>query len=224
MTIQVQYTSDIKLDYGVKACLFGESGIGKTRLLSTAPNPLILSAESGLLSLRKEKVPYIDISTYKGLTEAYQWVLQSSEAKKYQTFGLDSLSEVAETVLGEELKKTNDPRRAYGEMQQQMYRLIRNFRDINGKHIVMVAKQMMTHVGLTTCACPIMPSEKLQAQLPYFFDLVLHMYVGADPTNGKSYSAIHTQSSVNWQAKDRSGMLDSIEFPHLGGIFKKALT
>lgn len=219
--MQVQNTSEIKMDYGVKVCLFGESGIGKTRSFATAPNPLILSAESGLLSLRKEKIAYIDISTYKQLIEAYQWVMQSQEAKKYQTLGLDSLSEIAETVLGEELKKSNDPRRAYGEMQQQMYRLIRNFRDIQGKHVVMVAKQMLVDVGLTKCAAALMPSEKLQAQLPYFFDLVLHMYVGADPTTGKSYTAIHTQSSVNWQAKDRSGTLDAIEYPHLGNIFKK---
>jgi hypothetical protein len=221
--IQVHHTSEIKLNYGVKVCLFGASGIGKTRLLATAPHPLILSAESGLLSLRKEKIAYIDVSTYKQLTEAYQWVMQSVEAKKFQTFGLDSLSEIAETVLAEELKKTNDPRRAYGQMQQQMYPLIRNFRDIPGKHVVMVAKEMLTDVGMAKCACPIMPSEKLQAQLPYFFDLLMHMFVGSDPTSGKSYIGIHTSSSVNWLAKDRSGTLDLIEYPDLENIFKKAI-
>ena len=221
--IKVCYTNAIKLNYGVKCVLYGDTGIGKTRLLATAPAPLVLSAESGLLSLRKEKVPYIDISTYKVLVEAYEWVMQSNEAKRYHTFGLDSLSEVAETVLGEELKKANDPRRAYGETQQQMYRLIRNFRDIQGKNIVMVAKQMMVDVGTTKCAAPIMPSEKLQAQLPYFFDEVLHMYIGMDPTTGRSYTGIHTQSSINWQAKDRSGTLDPVEYPHLLNIFKKAI-
>jgi hypothetical protein len=203
--------------------LYGESGIGKTRLLATAPNPLILSAESGLLSLRKERVPFIDISTYKQLVEAYDWVVNSADAKKYTTFGLDSLSEIAEVVLAESLRQNTDGRRAYGEMQQQMYRLIRNFRDIPGKNIIMVAKQMQIDAGMTKCASPIMPSEKLQAQLPYFFDLVLHMFVGIDPTNGKSYTAIHTQSAVTWQAKDRSGTLDAVEYPHLGNIFKKAL-
>jgi hypothetical protein len=221
--VQIQYTNSIKLTYGVKACVFGASGVGKTRLLSTAPEPLILSGESGLLSLRKERVAFIDISSYKQLTEAYTWATSSSEARKFQTFGLDSLSEVAEIVLSEELRKTNDGRRAYGETQQQMYRLIRNFRDIPGKHVVMVAKEMQVDIGLTKCACAIMPSEKLQAQLPYFFDLVLHMYVGNDPTTGNRYTALHTQSAVNWQAKDRSGTLDLIEYPNLNNIFTKAV-
>jgi hypothetical protein len=221
--MQIKYTNSIKLNYGVKACLFGASGVGKTRLLATAPEPVVLSAESGLLSLRKEKVPYIEIGTYKQLTEAYQWATQSSEARRYHTFALDSLSEVAETVLGEELKKTPDPRKAYGETQQQMYRLIRNFRDIPEKHIVMVAKEMLVDVGTTKCACAIMPSEKLQAQVPYFFDLVLHMYVGNDPTNGTRYTGLHTSSSINWQAKDRSGSLDAIEYPNLSNVFSKAI-
>ena len=87
----------------------------------------------------------------------------------------------------------------------------------------MVAKEQMVDVGTTKCACAIMPSEKLQAQLPYFFDLVLHMFVGINPQNGVSYSGIHTQSNANWQAKDGSGTLDPIEFPSLGNIFKKAI-
>lgn len=220
--MQVLYSNHIKLNYGVKTCLFGGSGVGKTRLLSTAPNPLILSAEKGMLSLRKEKVAYIDVGNYKSLTEAYQWVMSSGEARKFDTLALDSLSEIAEVVLGEELKKTSDGRRAYGETQQQMYRLIRNFRDIDGKNIVMVAKEMLIDVGLTKCAAPIMPSEKLQAQTPYFFDLVLHMYVGSDPATGQRFTALHTQSSMQWVAKDRSGTLDPIEYPSLSNVFKKA--
>jgi hypothetical protein len=140
-----------------------------------------------------------------------------------KTFGIDSLSEIAEVVLAEELKKTPDPRKAYGETQQQMYRLVRNFRDIAGKHVVMVAKEMFIEIGTTKCATPLMPSEKLQQQVPYFFDLVLHMYVGNDPSTGKRYTGLHTQSNLNWMAKDRSGTLDPIEYPDLSNVFKKAV-
>lgn len=220
--MQIQNTSKITIKDGVKCVVFGGSGIGKTRLLATAPRPFIFSAESGLLSLRKEKIDYADISTYKQLLDGYTWAMGSSEARNFDTFGLDTLSEIAEVVLSEELKKTSDPRRAYGETQQQMYRMIRNFRDLPNKHVVMNAKEMLVNVAVNQCAVAIMPSEKLQAQLPYFFDLVLHLYVGSDPTSGNRYTGIHTQSSVNWQAKDRSGNLDSIEYPNLSNIFKKA--
>jgi hypothetical protein len=222
--MQIQSTNNIRLDYGVKTVLFGASGIGKTRLLATAPEPIILSAESGLLSLRKEQIPFIDISSYEQLTEAYKWATGSAEARRYKTLGLDSLSEIAEVVLGHELRKTPDPRKAYGTTQQQMYSMIRNFRDIAGKHVVMVAKEFFIEIGTSKCAIPLMPSEKLQQQVPYFFDLVLHMYVGNDPATGKRYTALHTQSNLNWIAKDRSGTLDAIEYPDLTNLFKKATT
>jgi len=221
-TLQILNTSTINIKDGVKIVLYGASGVGKTRICSTAPKPFIFSAENGLLSLRKEKIAYADITTYKQLADAYMWALQSAEAKKYDTFCLDSLSEIAEVVLAEELKKTPDPRKAYGETQQQMYKIIRAFRDLPSKHIVMIAKEFLSESGLVKCANPIMPSEKLQAQLPYFFDLVLHMFVGNNPSTGERYTAIHTSSTSTWQAKDRSGNLDAIEYPNLAAIFTKA--
>ena len=220
--MQILNTSQINIKDGVKTVLYGASGVGKTRICATAPKPFIFSAENGLLSIRREKISYCEINTYKQLTEAFQWASNSSEAKKFDTFCLDSLSEIAEVVLGEELRKTPDPRKAYGETQQQMYKLIRSFRDLPNKHIVMIAKEMLVESGLSKCANAIMPSEKLQAQLPYFFDLVLHLYVGTDSSNGQRYTAIHTASGANWQAKDRSGNLDAIEYPNLSAIFTKA--
>src|ERR1700677_3948753 len=133
--MQILNTSSINIKDGVKVCVYGGSGVGKTRLCATAPAPIIFSAENGLLSLRKERIPYIDITNYNGLVDAYKWAMTSSEAKRYQTICLDSLSEIAEVVLAQEQKKTNDGRRAHGETQQQMYQLIRDFRDMGGKNV-----------------------------------------------------------------------------------------
>ena len=47
----------------VKALVYGDAGAGKTKLCATAPTPVILSAESGLLSLADYEIPVIDIST-----------------------------------------------------------------------------------------------------------------------------------------------------------------
>lgn len=221
--MEIKSTSKITAADGIKCVIYGRSGTGKTYSLASAPAPFILSAEKGLLSLRKLSVAYTEINTYKELTDAYMWVMQSSEAKKFQTYALDSMSEIAEVVLAEELRKTKDPRKAYGEMQQQMYNLIRNFRDLKGKNVVFIAKQMLIEEGqlpVIQRASPIMPSKALQNQLPYYFDLVLHVFTPI--YEGKKYYAVHTQSAPEWDAKDRSGNLDPIEPADLGHIFKKA--
>ncbi len=222
--MQIQLTSKISAADGVKAVTYGRSGVGKTVLASTAPGPLIFSAENGLLSLRKFNIPYIDVTSYKQLDEAFTWALKSSDTKKYSTFVLDSISEIAEVVLAEELKYNKDARKAYGNMQQMMYALIRNFRDLKGKNVQFIAKQQTMEDGtppvITRRFSPIMPSVALQNAMPYFFDLVLHMYAGV--TDGKEWRAIHTRATPEWDAKDRSGNLDAIEYPDLSKIFIKA--
>lgn len=223
--MQIQNTNKITAADGIKAVIYGRSGVGKTMLCATAPGPIILSAEKGLLSLRKFNIPYIDINNYKDLKDAYVWAMQSSESRKYATFCLDSMSEIAEVVLAEELRKTKDPRKAYVETQQQMYAIIREFRDFKGRNVAFIGKQMLIEEGqlpVIKRASPIMPSAALQNQVPYFFDLVLHLYTGRNLQTGVEYRALHTNASSEWDAKDRSGNLDFIEPADLSYIFKKA--
>ena len=50
MAINLKTTATIESS-GVKVLVYGQAGSGKTTLIRTAPAPLILSAEAGLLSL-----------------------------------------------------------------------------------------------------------------------------------------------------------------------------
>jgi hypothetical protein len=223
MPPRIQTTDKLTAADGVKALVYGSSGVGKTSLAATAQSPLIFSAEKGLLSLRKFKIPYVDVSGYAELTEAYKWLLGSSEARTIGTLFLDSASEIAEVILAAELKKSPDPRKAYGNMQQSVYEMFRSFRDIKSKHVVLIAKQISIQDGMNTKSIPLMPSEKLQAQVPYFWDLVLHMHIGVNTANGVQYRAFHTQDAPFWSAKDRSGNLDPLELPNINDLFNKAL-
>ena len=65
-----------------------------------------------------------------------------------------------------------------------------------------------------------MPGDKLQNNLPYFWDIIAHMYSGV--SEGKTWEALHTRSSPYWTAKDRGGELDEIEEPNLTKLFIKA--
>ncbi len=219
--MQILNTSKISAKDGIKTLVYGPSGVGKTRLALTAQNPFIFSAEKGLLSLRSASVPYVDISSYDQMKEAYRWFVGSNEAKSIGCLFLDSLTEIAQVILSEEMKSNKDPRKAYGAMQNSVYDLIRNFRDMKGRNIVLICWEQLIEQGLNKKAVPVIPSEKLLAALPYFWDLVLHHHHGRTAT-GIVYQAFHTKDSDWWTAKDRGGMLDEIEEPHLGKLFIKA--
>lgn len=201
--------------------IYGPAGAGKTSATRTLPNPFILSAEGGLLSIRDADLPYVEIASMADLHEAYAWLVGSDEAKAYQSVALDSISEIAEVVLNSEKKSTRDPRAAYGAMQEQMADLIRAFRDLPGKHVYMSAKldKSQDEMGKILYA-PSMPGNKTGQMLPYFFDEVLALRVEKD-ADGNPVRVLQCQPDGAWLAKDRSGALDMWEEPHLGALIKK---
>ena len=220
MAINVKTTGSLSAN-GVKVLCYGAAGAGKTSLIKSLPNPIVLSAEGGLLSIQDADLPYIEIADMATLQEAYKWLTESADAKGFQSVALDSISEIAEVVLNAEKKATKDPRQAYGAMQEQMADIIRAFRDISGKHVYMSAKLEKTQdeQGRILYA-PSMPGNKTGQALPYFFDEVLALRVEKD-AEGNTQRALMCDSDGLWLAKDRSGKLAAWEAPDLGAIIAK---
>ena len=220
MAINLKSTKGIHAN-GVKMLVYGQAGAGKTTLIKTLPAPVILSAEGGLLSLQGDELPYIEISDMATMGEAYRWLMESEESKQFASVALDSISEIAEVVLATEKKVAKDPRQAYGAMQEQMSELIRNFRDIPGRHVYFSAKveKAQDEMG-RILYYPSMPGNKMGQSLPYFFDEVLALRVEKD-ADGKAVRAIMTAPDGIWEAKDRSGRLDTWETPDLGNVIQK---
>jgi len=220
MAINLKSTGNASTN-GVKVVVYGQAGTGKTSLIATLPNPIILSAEGGLLSIADSNLPYIEITSIESLREAYKWASESEEAKNFDSIALDSISEIAEVVLNFEKKIAKDPRQAYGALQEQMTDIIRAFRDLANKNVYFTAKceKSADEAGRVMYA-PSMPGAKLGQQLPYFVDEVLALRVEKDQ-EGVPRRALMCESDGLWQAKDRSGKLSAWEAPDLGAIIKK---
>ena len=220
MAISIKRSGDIASN-GVKVLVYGQAGAGKTTLAATLPEPIVLSSEGGLLSLREANISYIEIDSMQTLRDVYEWLIKSDEAKQFQSVALDSISEIAEVLLSEEKKIAKDPRQAYGAMQEQISEIIRAFRDVQGMNVYMSAKLEKTQdeMGRILYA-PSMPGNKTGQSLPYFFDEVLALRVEKD-AEGVTQRALMCDSDGLWLAKDRSGKLESWESPDLSEIIKK---
>lgn len=220
MAIQLKRSGDFAAN-GVKVLVYGQAGAGKTSLVATLPDPIVLSAEGGLLSIHDADIPYIEVNSMATLKEAYQWLIESDEAKGFKSVALDSISEIAEVVLNHEKKASKDPRQAYGAMQEQMADIIRAFRDLPGRNVYMSAKLEKTQDEMGRMLySPSMPGNKTGQSLPYFFDEVLALRVERDG-DGVTQRALMCDSDGLWLAKDRSGKLDAWESPDLGEIIRK---
>lgn len=220
-----QTTDQLAVSHGVKVLAYGVAGVGKTLMCATAPNPLILSAESGLLTLKDYRIPVWPINSTADLDQAYAYLSRNPDARAFSTICLDSLSEIAEMVLAQEMPKHKDPRKAYGELIVQMRRYIIQFRDLSGFHVYMTAKEGWTKDEATgvLMRAPSTPGNKLGPMLPYFFDLVFHMDIGKTQ-DGQTYRFVRTQPEFNIMAKSRGGKLDQFEYPDLTAIFNKLMS
>lgn len=220
-------------DQGVKLCVYGPAGVGKTVLGATMPgDPVLISAESGLLSLAPANqmrlwgavrdIPVIVIKDGAGFAEAYSFLTQSKEAKRFTAVSVDSISEIAEVILNAELAVAKDPRQAYGTMQQTMAKYIRLFRDMRGRDVYFSAKQeKSTDSDGVTRFGPRIPGKNLIQDLPHFFDEVFALCISPKDAQGNTYRYLKTRPDMQFQAKDRSGALSEMEEPNLTAIISK---
>lgn len=223
MPIQFHTTGSLAETRGIKVVVYGPAGRGKTSLLGTAPSPMIIDAEAGLMPLRKMNIPVATVKSLADVEGVLTWLKANDRhAQQILTVGVDSISEIAEFVLREELKKGGDGRQIYGRVADKTLQLLRDFRDLPGKNIVLVAKEKAEKSEVTgvTKYVPSAPGNTIGPAIPYLTDIVLHAEVEELP-NGQRNFWLRAWPDAMCDAKDRSGKLDRFEVPNLAQMFQK---
>lgn len=232
MGIKIKTITESVQDNGIKILVHGLAGSGKTVMCGTAGcKTLLISAEGGLLALKgaieNELLPevvndFVDVVEIQGLEDLLEVYKDHARRDEYEWVCLDSISEIAETVLIAELKESKDPRKAYGNLINEMQALLRKFRDLPGKNVLFTCKQQRIVDSDTerSMYVPSMPGSKLHQAIPYMFDEVFALRVEKDD-DGEDYRVLQTNRDIRYEAKDRSGKLEMWEDPSLHNLMKK---
>lgn len=220
MTLKITTTDQVVTH--VNLLVYGEAGVGKTTLCGTAPRPLIVSAEGGMMALANKSLPVVEIETREDCNEIYDYLTIGEGKTKYDTVCFDSLSEIAEVLLADEKKINKDKRAAYGVMADEMDVLVRGFRDLpmNTVFTCKSKKVVEESTGRITFI-PSVPGQAFLNNLPYFFDEVVRMNFTI--VNKIKYRILETVGGRDYIAKDRSGKLHPMEKPDLQYLFSKIL-
>ena len=215
-------TREASVSHGLKILVHGPAGAGKTRLCATTgdlEHTLILSAEAGLLSLRDVDIDVLVIRSIEDMRRAYGFITAGKD-KRYTWICIDSLSEIAEQCLAHEKDVNANGLKAYGEMADTMFKLIKKFRDLAGFNVVFTAKQERIQDEGRLLYAPSLPGKQLTQGIAYLFDEVFAMR-NARADDGSIKRFLQTVNDGVYDAKDRSGSLAAVEAPSLSAIAAK---
>lgn len=214
--------------------LYGDPGVGKTRLAGSALDVaelapvLFIDIEGGTYTL-KDSFPDVDVvrvKSWKQMQNVYDELYRGQHG--YRTIVLDSLTEIQkfsmlgimQSLIAE--KPDRDPDipsvQEWGKNIEQTRKLVRAFRDLP-MHSIFTAlskEDKDPRTGMRKMKPSL--SGKLSDEVAGFFDIVLYMYMKLVDDEPKRY--LLTGATESHVAKDRSNKLPTVvEQANMQNIF-----
>ncbi len=204
--------------YGCKSLIYGSPGTGKTPLVGTAPRPVLLAVEPGLLSMRQSNVPTWIGHTKARIDDFMKWFELSAEAKNFDTLAIDSVSQMCNIALDE--SKAKHGLAQYGEMADYVWPYMQRLYFTKEKHLYLICKEELTSDGKRR---PSFPGQQLPRDIPHLYDCILRLAKVPIPQIGEQL-AFQCNGTADVVARNRTGTLADYEPPDFSALVRKAMS
>jgi hypothetical protein len=220
--VKIETTQSVEVQ--PHALVYGAPKVGKTRLIPTSNNPIVISTDNGLASIRQHNIPFINCTDWKQCKEAMDWIVTEG-CKKYASIWIDDLTEMANMKLLEVLPRVKHGQQAYGEMADEMLARIRAVRQIRGCTVYMICKEeRIQDSDLRLVYAPVIPGKSANMMLSYLVGQVYRMEHYVDQASGQVYEVLRTKRTPTIEAGDRSGKLAELELANISQIYAKIMS
>lgn len=210
--------------YGFKSLIYGAAGTGKTPLFNTAPRPLLLACEPGLLSMRGSNIPTYQADTVPKIEEFFKWFLNSKEANQFDTLGVDSVSFMCDMYLEDGKKRgIKHGMQLYGDMAEKVWKHLLDLYYFRNKHMYLICKEEVLDLNGMSYKRPYFPGKVLPASAPGQYDAILYLAKANIPGVVGEQLAFRCNGSYDIMARNRTGMLADYEPPNFSDIVRKAM-
>lgn len=230
------------VDY-LNLLIYGEPGVGKTLLSSTAEDhedtgPVLhLDIEGGLVTVRKRKTyQAVKVRSIDEVIKVHDSIEELSRKGEcpWKTVILDNISELQKLdmryVMHEAKRLAKNPdnidtdvpsQREWGKSGERMRRIIRAFRDLP-VHTIAIAWMGSEHDDNTgiTSFYPLLPG-KLRGEVPGYFDIVGRLTAVSKNNGAVIERQLQVAGTNRVVAKDRTNALGGIiESPSIPAIWE----
>lgn len=208
------------IQFGAKCLIYGPPGSAKTPTINTAPRPVLLATEPGLLSMRNSDVPTWIAPTKAKIDEFFKWFEHSPEAKNFDTLAIDSVSQMCNIALDGSTAKHGLAQ--YGEMADYVMPYMQRLYYMKEKHMYLICKEELTTDGKRR---PAFPGQQLNGSsgIAHLYDCILRLAKTNVPNQGEVL-AFQCNGSYDVIARNRTGTLNDFEPPHFGNLVKKVMS
>jgi hypothetical protein len=217
--LDLKPAGDFAKTFGVKIVCYGPPGVGKTPMINSAPRPVLLATEPGLLSMRNSTVPTFIAPTVAKVDEFFKWFEGSEEAKNFDTLCIDSLSQMCDIALVDAKKRSTHGLKQYGDMAEYIMPYVERLYFMPSKNMFLIAKEEVTDLGTRR---PSFPGKQLPIQIPHKYDCVVRLAKAQIPGVGEQL-AFQCNGTHDVIARNRTGTLNDFEPPNLGLLIQKAV-
>ena len=212
-----------------KIIVFGDPDCGKTRLIPTAPNPLIISAESGLISIRGTGLKVWEIENFKEIqNEVLPYLKTQTE---FETICFDTLTDICEKALVHHSKgESKDGNKkhgqaVYGEALTDLVDVLTQIRNLPS-NVYMICRNQFRQYGQKGSGerwGPQSIGQQLPQSLPFFFSGCFFMqnFLNEETNQMQPYLLTKNVNNPQYMVRDRTGKLEEWEPANLQYIFNK---
>jgi len=228
--MKIQTVGEIVHEKGINALIYGPDHSGKTYSISTLPNlekTLVLSVEtSGLISLKKKcpELKAVKVESMSELFNAYKEI--ENDPLKYENIVLDSLTEIADLCVSEELEKTNAAgnkvhgQQAYGEMANKIIKMVRAFQSLPINILFICQQGRIQDSEGRLYYGPLLPGKQGNIKLPYLVPFIAALKIRTNE-KGSVERAFQFVPSEDLIAGQRGDANLTFEKPNWTTIFNK---
>lgn len=231
---QIKSTKDVA-DKKLKILLWGGSGVGKTRFISTCPAPFVIAAEDGLLTLHEHDIPYFKMDDTMAIYDTFLQIVESAvrgdevemedgtviDFKKIKTIGLDSawmLSSRLTREIKDDSGKDKFQHDQWGLLLDRMQDCILKLLEADFHVVVTMGEAVKTdEMNAEKKEVTFNMQGSFRNQLPYMFDFNISMTKEARGRN-TVYKAF-TNDENNRSAKSRVTMPKEIIDPTFDKVY-----